>query len=183
MLNSAEGRAIELECVRRLIDLLTEPSTAVSTNMLAKDRTILVRRAVDFMHGRLKEPLTAMELCAELGTSDRSLRRAFREVFGMGPLAYFRVIRLHAVRDALMLAVKPMRRLHRLLTAGASTALAPLPTSIAGSSANFHPTRSVYAAIHRPPLASDRRNRDGAPRSAMVVLQQFTVSIPRFLYQ
>jgi AraC family ethanolamine operon transcriptional activator len=102
VLESTEGRAIEMECLRRLIDLLTEPFVGVSTDRLGKDRTILLRQAVDFMHGRSQSPLTAMELCTELESSDRSLRRLFREAFGMGPLAYFRVIRLHAVRDALM---------------------------------------------------------------------------------
>lgn len=102
VLNNTEGRAIELDCLRRLIDLLTEPASAVLHDRFATDRTILVRQTVDFMNARLKEPLTAIELCAESGVSDRSLRRAFREAFGMGPLAYFRVIRLHAVRAALM---------------------------------------------------------------------------------
>lgn len=101
ILGSAEGRALEMECLRRLSDALVESSTTVSVSMCAKDRTTLVRRAVDFMHERLDKPLTAVELCAELDTNDRSLRRAFREAFGLGPLAYFRVLRLHAVRDAL----------------------------------------------------------------------------------
>jgi AraC family transcriptional regulator, ethanolamine operon transcriptional activator len=101
ILGSVEGRALEMECLRRLSEALAESSTNLNDSMHAKDRTRLVRRAVDFMHERLNEPLTAVELCAELDTSDRSLRRAFREAFGLGPLAYFRVIRLHAVRDAL----------------------------------------------------------------------------------
>jgi len=33
--------------------------------------------------------------------SDRLLRLAFHEAHGMGPLAFFRLMRLHAVRDAL----------------------------------------------------------------------------------
>ena len=101
ILGSVEGRALEMECLRRLSDALAESSTTASFSMCAKDRTRLVRRAVDFMHERLNEPLTAVELCSELNASDRSLRRAFREAFGLGPLAYFRVIRLHAVRAAL----------------------------------------------------------------------------------
>jgi AraC family ethanolamine operon transcriptional activator len=101
ILGGAEGRALELECLRRLIDVLVEPSATLPASMCAKDRKTLVRRAVDVMHDRLNEPLTAVDLCAELHTSDRSLRRAFREAFGLGPLAYFRVIRLHAARAAL----------------------------------------------------------------------------------
>ncbi len=98
---SLDGRSLELECLRRLIDALLHPSVAGPLSMCEKNRRLLVKRALDVMHDRLNEPLTAIELCAELGVSDRSLRRAFRETFGVGPLAYFRVIRLHEVRMAL----------------------------------------------------------------------------------
>jgi AraC family ethanolamine operon transcriptional activator len=96
-----EGRALEMECLRRLVSALHGTHLASPGPVSGRDRKILVDLAVELMHSRLHEPLTAIELCGELGTSDRSLRRAFLEVFGLGPLAYFRVIRLHAVRDAL----------------------------------------------------------------------------------
>jgi AraC-like DNA-binding protein len=45
-----------------------------------------------------------MDLCASLGVSDRLLRLAFKEAHGMGPMAYLRLLRLHAIRDALRAA-------------------------------------------------------------------------------
>ncbi|WP_315851793.1 helix-turn-helix domain-containing protein [Bythopirellula polymerisocia] len=101
IVGGAEGKSLEMECLRRLIDALLHPSVTEPARMREKNRRLLVRRALDVMHDRLNEPLTAIELCAELGASDRSLRRAFREAFGLGPLAYFRVIRLHQVRVTL----------------------------------------------------------------------------------
>jgi AraC family ethanolamine operon transcriptional activator len=41
------------------------------------------------------------ELCAELGVSRRTLQTAFHETWGMGPLAWLRLLRLNAVRRAL----------------------------------------------------------------------------------
>lgn len=104
VLGTPEGRALEMECLRRLVEALPESSATVTVSLRNNDRTLLVRRAVDFMHNHLDGPLTAVELCAELGVSDRSLRRVFREAFGIGPLAYFRLIRLHAVAAALKAA-------------------------------------------------------------------------------
>jgi AraC family ethanolamine operon transcriptional activator len=49
----------------------------------------------------MQQPVTAADLCRELGVADRVLRRAFLETCGMGPMAYLRVIRLHGVRAAL----------------------------------------------------------------------------------
>jgi len=92
---------LEIECLRRLIDVLVDRATGAAMPRCAGSRSMLVKRAVSFMHDRLDRPLSALELCAELGVSDRMLRRAFQEAFGLGPLAYFRVMRLHAVRAAL----------------------------------------------------------------------------------
>ena len=51
-----------MECLRRLSDALAESSTTTSASMCSKDRKTLVKHAVDFMHERLNEPLTAVEL-------------------------------------------------------------------------------------------------------------------------
>jgi AraC family ethanolamine operon transcriptional activator len=104
ILGSPEGDLLEGVCLRALIDALADSSVDVKTRLRPVSRSKLVRLAVDFMHDRLDKPLTALELCAELGVSDRMLRRAFREEFGLGPLAYFRLMRMHEVRAALRAA-------------------------------------------------------------------------------
>ena len=56
------------------------------------------------MRAYLGEPLSLLNLCRELGVSDRTLHYAFQEVRGLSPMAYFRAIRLNAVRQELKTA-------------------------------------------------------------------------------
>jgi len=95
------GEAAESECLRYLVDALVDPDTQDATPRRPRGRLSVVARAADFMHHRLTGPVSALDLCAQLGVSDRTLRRAFHDAFGMGPLAYQRLLRLHATRAAL----------------------------------------------------------------------------------
>ena len=104
VLGSMEGRAFEMECLRGVIDAVASSRVAEDSSSGRISRVELVRQAVDYMHAHLEQPLTAFDLCSALDTSDRTLRRAFCETYNLGPLAYFRVIRLHAVRAALQAA-------------------------------------------------------------------------------
>jgi AraC family ethanolamine operon transcriptional activator len=100
-LESREGKALEMEVLHRVINAVAPSQMAEEKSLAPSSRVALVRRAVDLIHANLDRPLTALDLCAELDTSDRTLRRAFRQTYGLGPLAYFRVMRLNAVRLAL----------------------------------------------------------------------------------
>lgn len=53
------------------------------------------------MRTQLGGGLGAIDLCRELGVSDRTLRLAFRERYGLGPMAYYKCLRLNAVRTAM----------------------------------------------------------------------------------
>jgi AraC family ethanolamine operon transcriptional activator len=48
--------------------------------------------------------LTVLDLCQELGVSERTLHYAFQEVRGLSPIAYFKANRLNAVRQELKAA-------------------------------------------------------------------------------
>ncbi len=103
--DSASGCVLEGECMRSLVDMLAGPATEKRTPRALRERQRLVKRAVDYIQERLKEPLkpfSALELCHELGVADRTLRRVFKEAFGMGPVAYTRVMRMHSIRLALL---------------------------------------------------------------------------------
>ena len=56
------------------------------------------------MRSRLSDPVGAIDLCRELEISDRTLRLAFRERYGLGPMAFYKGLRLNAVRSRLMAA-------------------------------------------------------------------------------
>ncbi len=96
-----EGHVLESECLRQLVDLLTESKVEAKRPSGHDSPSRPVRHVIDFMHAHLNQPLTAITLCGQSGVSDRALRRYFRERFGMGPLAYHRIMRMHAARDAL----------------------------------------------------------------------------------
>lgn len=64
----------------------------------------LVRRAEDLMRDRLREAVAEADLCRDLGVPGRTLRLAFRERFGLGPMAYLQTLRLNAARAALKAA-------------------------------------------------------------------------------
>ncbi len=60
-----------------------------------------VKRAQEFMHGRLEQPITLVEVCAYVGISARSLQQSFAQCTGKSPMAFLRDMRLDAVRTAL----------------------------------------------------------------------------------
>jgi AraC-like DNA-binding protein len=52
----------------------------------------------------LEKPLAVDALARSLGVSQRTLYHAFRKSLGVGPYAYFQLIRLHKLRDRLLTA-------------------------------------------------------------------------------
>ncbi|WP_157900039.1 helix-turn-helix domain-containing protein [Rhodoferax koreense] len=61
----------------------------------------IARRARATMLERLSEPLSVTDLCTELGCSRRSLQYAFESIYGLGPVAYLRAMRLAEARRRL----------------------------------------------------------------------------------
>jgi AraC family ethanolamine operon transcriptional activator len=98
-------RAVEQECVRRVVELIAQSTGGDRTQPWSSDRERLVRRADDYMRACLGEPLSLLDLCREVGVSERTLHYAFREVRGLSPMAYFQACRLNAVRQELKAAV------------------------------------------------------------------------------
>jgi AraC family ethanolamine operon transcriptional activator len=64
-------------------------------------RYAAVRRVEDLLESRPTWTPTIPELCAEVGTSQRTLEYAFREHLGLTPVRYLRLWRLNAVRREL----------------------------------------------------------------------------------
>ena len=67
-------------------------------------RAAVVERAQQCVRDRLGQPPTVAELCEQLGVSRRTLQTSFQDTWGMGPLAWLRMLRLNAVRRALKTA-------------------------------------------------------------------------------
>jgi len=67
----------------------------------AVPRNEIIRRSLDHIHKSIRGEAVIGDLVLGAGTSQRSLNRAFDEVFGMGPQQYYMLERLHVIRKAL----------------------------------------------------------------------------------
>lgn len=61
----------------------------------------VVRRAQEHLRAHAHEPVYVLDLCVATGVSERTLRDAFLEQCGMGPMRYLKLRRLHQVRRTL----------------------------------------------------------------------------------
>jgi len=100
LLETTEGFHLEQDCVRSLVFTLFS-GTAPQSSPPLPARSRILRRAEELMRSRLADPLGAIDLCRELGINDRTLRLAFQERYGVGPMTYYRFLRLNAVRSQL----------------------------------------------------------------------------------
>ncbi len=102
LLGTPEAHRLEQECIRTLISVVFSSATE-STHQTSSPpaRSDLIRRANDLMRAKLGDAIGAIDLCRELQVSDRTLRLVFRERYGLGPMTYYRCLRLNAVRSRL----------------------------------------------------------------------------------
>jgi AraC family ethanolamine operon transcriptional activator len=100
MMHTAEAEA---RCLRALVDAVLSAGGETAAPR-QHDRARLVEHVIRFLRDRLSASVTASDLCSAFGVSDRLLRLAFKEAYGVGPLTYFKLLRLHAVRQALIAA-------------------------------------------------------------------------------
>ncbi|MFO1048541.1 MAG: helix-turn-helix domain-containing protein [Geminicoccaceae bacterium] len=66
------------------------------------ERRRLGRRVEDFLRAHEARPVTIAELCAAVGAPERTLHMACRDYFGLPPIAFLRVLRLHGARRQLL---------------------------------------------------------------------------------
>lgn len=96
------ARLIEQDLLPLLVEALAQGSAARLDRPPA--RIELVKLAQDWMHRHPDLPITLEELCRQVYASRRSLIQGFSEHLGMGPMAYLKLQRLHAVRRLLLAA-------------------------------------------------------------------------------
>jgi len=92
------------EVVNTLGQLLAEASSGQSVSPAKTASEEAARRAEELVAAHLERPLSLVEVAKEVGSSTRSLRRAFHKRHGMGPMAFWRRRRFEAVRRDLFLA-------------------------------------------------------------------------------
>lgn len=94
----AYGAALERAAGAAVLARLDLPVHHVA----AARRRQLARRAEDYLRANANRSVTIAELCAAVGVPERTLHEACREYFGLPPIAFLRVLRLHGVRRRLL---------------------------------------------------------------------------------
>ena len=72
-----------------------------NTQLKSYRRYTIIKKAEDFVNSHLHEPITLQELCETLGTSSTALSAGFKEIFGISPMNYLKIQRLHGVHRSL----------------------------------------------------------------------------------
>ncbi len=103
MIGPYDQHYLEQACVEAAVDVCLAEGTD-RIELSAGARSQLVRRAEQWMRERLHASIDAVAVCAALDVSGRTLRLAFRERFGLGPMAYLQTLRLNAARTDLKTA-------------------------------------------------------------------------------
>jgi AraC family ethanolamine operon transcriptional activator len=65
-------------------------------------RADIVDAAQTFMETNLQRPLTLDDICQAVHASRRSVQYGFQEMFGIGPMVFLKILRLHAIRRILL---------------------------------------------------------------------------------
>jgi AraC family ethanolamine operon transcriptional activator len=81
--------------------ILRQPTTTTQAGRQSIPRRQIFRVVMDFIDRRDGEYLTVADLAAAAGVSERTLREAFHEYFGMGPARYLKFRALNLIRKAL----------------------------------------------------------------------------------
>jgi AraC-like DNA-binding protein len=105
-LSSPEARRALTE---QLLGLTVQALEGLPDRPAERERTLLshsriVGKAEEFMRARLALPLYVADLCQATGVSERTLRSAFRNVYGVGPNRFLKLRRLNQVRRVLQRA-------------------------------------------------------------------------------
>lgn len=64
-------------------------------------RAQLVHEAREYMMNNLGCPITLKDLCQALHAGSRTISYGFQDIFGISPMAYLKIMRLHSVRQVL----------------------------------------------------------------------------------
>jgi AraC-like DNA-binding protein len=138
-------KSLEHDLVRAMIACLAgQPSTLDRHN--GRSERKVMARFEDFLAARQLEPVYVGEVCAAIGTSERTLRTYCQERFGMGPMRYLWLRRMHLARHALLRADPMLATVTEIATEHGFWELGRFSVEYRGL---FGESPSV--SLHRPP--------------------------------
>jgi AraC-like DNA-binding protein len=104
--NAAEfstSRAITLALnVLQEAERVTHEAKKKTVRDMLAPRRLAVERARRYIRAHLADPIRLDDLCAHAHLQARALEYGFRELLGLPPMSYLRMLRLGAVRDQLL---------------------------------------------------------------------------------
>jgi AraC-like DNA-binding protein len=109
------ARALEERLIHLMVRCLTEGAASKVTRG-ARRHDMIVTRFEEYLEANPDQPLYLTEICAALGTGERTLRSACEENLGMGPIRYLTLRRMHLVRRALLRETPVTATVTRLAT-------------------------------------------------------------------
>ena len=95
-------KALEEDYLRCLCVAVDTTADSSRKRLNSSLRELAIKRALDYLRSADDAMPTVPGLCKAINVSQRTLEYAFRETFGLSPLGYLRLQRLHAVRRHLM---------------------------------------------------------------------------------
>jgi AraC-like DNA-binding protein len=95
-------RQLLTEAVGLFAKLYESPSY---TTPIGTSREDVVRRAEERFEAAREKPVSLADLCVAAGVSARALQYAFRDLYGVSPVRYFKLRRLHKAHRSLKSAV------------------------------------------------------------------------------
>ena len=145
-------RALEQKSIHLMVRSLTEGAVSATTNGGQRHEAI-VARFEEFLKANSNMPLYLPEICTAVGTTERTLRAACEEHFGMGPIRYLALRRMHLVHRALLLADHRSTNVTRTATNHGFWELGRFAVA-------------YHALFGESPSATLQRPRDGRPISS-----------------
>ena len=79
-------------------------------------RKQIIRKAIDFVDQRIGEYTSVRDLATAADVSERTLRTAFREYFGVGPVRFLKLRTLHQARHALKVSTRSLTTVTEIAT-------------------------------------------------------------------
>ena len=92
---------VEDDLVLTLLEMLVSPD-AWREKRKEKNRNLAAKRASAYMRDHLTDNVSIARICTEIGVSACTLRRAFHDVYGIGPKQYFLRAKLNMARAELI---------------------------------------------------------------------------------
>ena len=155
--------SLEHALVRALVRCLME-STTIEPTTGQRNHTAIMRKVEDLLASRGNQPLHLATLCTATDVSERTLRNCFQERFGMGPIRYLWLRRMHQARRALLLADPAETTVTRIATAFGFWELGRFAVAYRGLFGE-HPSTTLSLPAGRQPR-SQSETFDGDPAKA-----------------